>query len=180
MPDPAHEQAAEKALVPIYADLPCLCRKRRLSHSRLGASNTARHILKKYFQLLIVFLGCLQLVGGPYFMMQVYAWAGMLVCYSQDDGIVKAVKETFSGEKPCALCCKITAALKAERDGKEPLVPFSSSLSAKQLKEMIATREVRLVFPRPCALPPAEFSGVLSPNGMAPASPPTPPPRVAA
>ncbi len=161
-------------------DLACACLKLRLFHFLHCASKAALHIVKKHFQILIVFLGCLQLVGGPYSMMQIYAWAGMLVSYSQDDGIIKAAKETFSGEKPCALCCKITAALKAEHDGKEPRVPFSTSLSAKQLKEMIATCEVQLVFPRSRVLTPVVFPGIFCSNGMVSASPPTPPPQVPA
>lgn len=113
-------------------------------------------------------------------MMQVYAWTGMLVRYSQDDGIIKGAQETFSGKNPCALCCKISAARKANHDGNDPLVPISTTLSAKQLQEMIVTSEVRLVFPRPGALPLVKFTAILFSNGISLASPPTPPPRVTA
>ncbi|MEO8614328.1 MAG: hypothetical protein ABI600_04245, partial [Luteolibacter sp.] len=117
-------------------------------------------------------------VGGPYAAMQVYAWAGMLVSYSQDGGIVKAAKETFSGEKPCALCCKIAKARQAEQEeNKQPLAPVSDSKLAKQLQEMIPANDIRMVFPRPVALPPVMFTGTLFSNRMASASPPTPPPR---
>jgi hypothetical protein len=125
-------------------------------------------------------LGCLHLAGGPYSMIQVYAWAGMLVSYSQDGGLINAAKDTFSGDRPCGLCCKIAAAREADQERGQPLVPLSSSLSAKQLGEMIATAEIRLLFPRPCELPPVRFAGNFSPNGMACATPPTPPPRSAA
>jgi hypothetical protein len=112
--------------------------------------------------------------------MQIYAWAGMLVSYSQDGGIVKAAKETFSGEKPCALCCKIAKAREVEHQGKEPLSPISGSQLAKQLQELIPAGEIRLTFSRPGDLPPVPFTGVFHPNGMATATPPTPPPRIAA
>ena len=134
--------------------------------------------LKKLFQLLFVFLGCLHLVGGPYAMMQVCAWAGMLVSYSQDGGIVKAAKETFSGEKPCALCCKIAKARQAERnENDEPLAPVPSNKLAKQLQEMIPASDVRVVFSRPVALPAMVFTSLHISNGLASESPPTPPPR---
>lgn len=113
-------------------------------------------------------------------MMQVYAWAGMLVSYSQNGGIVQAAKDTFSGEKPCALCCKIAAAKKAEHNEKEPLAPLSSSLSAKLLQEMIPAGDIRLVFPRSSELPPVVFAGFQYPSELEGASPPTPPPRAAA
>ncbi len=102
----------------------------------------------------------------------------MLVSYSQDGGIVKAAKETFSGEKPCALCCKIaTARQAAQEENKEPLAPVSDSKLAKQLQEMIPATDIHMVFSRPVALPPVRFIGIRFYNGMASASPPTPPPR---
>ncbi len=134
--------------------------------------------LKKPFQLLLVLLGCLHLAGGPYSMIQVYAWAGMLVSYSQDGGIINAARDTFSGEKPCGLCSKIAAAREVDQKSGQPLVPLSSSLSAKQLAEMIPATVIRLRFPRPCELPPVQFTGVFSSHGMACATPPTPPPRL--
>ena len=137
--------------------------------------------LKKLFQLLFVFLGCLQLVGGPYAAMQVYAWAGMLVSYSQDGGIVNAAKETFSGEKPCALCCKIAKARKAEQeDNREPLAPITNNKLGKQLQEMVPATDIRIVFSRPVALPLVVSTGICISNGLASASPPTPPPRAVA
>lgn len=138
---------------------------------------TRHTFLKKQFQYLLVLLGCLHLVGGPYSMMQVYAWVGMLVTYSQNDGIVQATKDTFSGEKPCGLCCKIAAARKTEHGEKEPMAPLPSTLSAKQLQEMIPAGELRVVVPRSSELPPVVFAGFLYPSGLANASPPTPPPR---
>lgn len=110
--------------------------------------------------------------------MQVYAWAGMLVTYSQDGGIVKAAKETFSGEKPCALCCRIAAAKKSDTENPEPLAPVSGSQLAKQLQEMIPAGEIHLVFSRPCELPSVPFTGIRLSSGNVADSPPVPPPRI--
>jgi hypothetical protein len=117
------------------------------------------------------------MVGGPYSMMQVYAWAGMLVTYSQNDGLVQAAKDTFSGEKPCGLCHKIAAARDAERESPQPLAPSSPSFSGKLLQEMIPAAQICLVFPSACELPAAVFTVAAEPRGLFAACPPTPPPR---
>lgn len=56
------------------------------------------------------------MIGGPYALMQCYAWLGMIVTYSQDGGLVRATRDTFSGEKPCALCHKIASAKAADQE----------------------------------------------------------------
>ncbi len=112
--------------------------------------------------------------------MQACAWAGMLVTYSQDDGLVQAAKDTFSGEKPCGLCDKIAAARETEGKGEEPLLPFSSGLSAKLMQEMIPTTEIRTLRPRFHLVSPPGFTPVASSFGESASSPPTPPPRFAA
>ena len=48
--------------------------------------------LKKLFQLLMVICGCLHLTGGPYALVQSYAWISMIIQYSKDDGLAKGVK----------------------------------------------------------------------------------------
>jgi hypothetical protein len=126
---------------------------------------------------LLVLLGCLQLAGGPYSLMQVYAWVGMLVTYSQNDGIIQATKDTFSGEKPCKLCCKIEAAREPAKD--QPVAPISTSVSVKQLQEMIPAGQITALSPPS----PRELSPITFPRGhlfhdAISASPPTPPPRV--
>ena len=134
------------------------------------------HVLKKLFQILLVSLGCLHLAGGPYSLMQAYAWAGMLVTYSQQDGLLEGAKNTFSGEKPCELCCKIAAAKKSEpaREKKEAPVPPSTG---KLLQEFLLSGTVSVEPPRfnPFIVP--AFPGVLVPVETACASPPVPPPR---
>ena len=134
------------------------------------------HVLKKLFQILLVSLGCLHLAGGPYSLMQAYAWAGMLVTYSQQDGLLEGAKNTFSGEKPCELCCKIAAAKKSEpaREKKEAPVPPSTG---KLLQEFLLSGTVSVAPPRfnPFIVP--AFPGVLVPVETAGASPPVPPPR---
>jgi len=127
---------------------------------------------------LLALLGCLHLAGGPYAFMQGVAWAGMLVNYSKTDGLAKAAVDTFSGEKPCELCCKISA---AKQEDARKNKPESSDLSAlaKLRHEMLPAEDLRLkspfadewIFVRSLPL-------VLSP-GIGHDAPPSPPPQVA-
>jgi len=132
--------------------------------------------LKKPLHLLFVLLGCLHLIGGPYSVVQIYAWATMLVDYSKEDGFVQAAKDTFSGEKPCALCCKIKASEQQDTKEKSPLAPLSP-LSGKLLHEMLPMGVISLVFPPASPTPPVTFTEVSFPAGIGPSSPPVPPPN---
>jgi len=136
--------------------------------------------LKKLFQYLLVLLGCLHLAGGPYSIMQCYAWAGMLVSYSQEDGLLKAAKDTFSGEKPCKLCCKIADAKKSEPESKEPVLPLPTLSFGKVVQDMLPSKDTALAPPAMIDLPPVSFAAVAIPADSLRASPPVPPPCLAA
>ena len=103
----------------------------------------------------------------------------MLVTYSQDDGIVQAAKDTFSGEKPCELCTRIASARESAPAGQEPLAPPSVS-SAKLLQEMIATEPLALKPPRPTDLAFPAFPATRGFPGHDRDAPPIPPPCRAA
>lgn len=99
----------------------------------------------------------------------------MLVSYSQDDGLLQAAKDTFSGEKPCELCHKIAAAKDCDPAGeKEPLVPLGSG---KLLQEMIASKPVEAASPQATDFVAEGFAGVIPLLERGSAAPPTPPPR---
>lgn len=68
----------------------------------------------------MVALGFLHLSGGPVALLQCVAWAGMLVSYSAEDGLVQGVTDTFSGERPCSLCERVR---EMERERPEPALP---------------------------------------------------------
>lgn len=71
----------------------------------------------------MVFLGCLQICGGPLGFMQGVAWVGMTISYSSDGGFVEGVKKTFDGDHPCRLCCAIQKEM--EHQEKLPLKRIS-------------------------------------------------------
>ncbi|MEK7953251.1 hypothetical protein [Luteolibacter soli] len=120
----------------------------------------------------------IHLVGGEYALVQTYAWAGMLVSYSKEDGLIKGAKETFSGEKPCALCCKIADAKKSDSDGKSKELPVSPTV--KLLKEMLPSSPLALSPPQFTEAPKVMFPGMNLPVEEGASAPPVPPPRCVA
>lgn len=108
--------------------------------------------------------------------MQVYAWSNMLSAYSKESGLLQGAKDTFSGERPCELCCKIEQVKKSdsERGNDSPLSP----LSAKLVQEFVATSEDVLVAPFSTTMPAPVFFGRLLQNGGAFTDVPVPPPQL--
>lgn len=105
--------------------------------------------------------------------MQAYAWAGMLVSYSKDDGLLKGAQDTFSGEKPCELCSKIAEA--KQSDGKSQELPVSPTV--KLLKEMLPSTPLALMAARFTEVPKVVFPGMILPNDSRTCAPAVPPPR---
>jgi hypothetical protein len=135
--------------------------------------------LKKLFQLLFALFASIHLAGGPYALVQTYAWAGMLVSYSKDDGLLKGARKTFSGEKPCALCCKIAEAKKSDSDSNKSS-DLPASPAAKLLKEMLPSSPLALSPPRFTEAPKVMFPGMIVPVESNASAPPVPPPRLVA
>ena len=65
-------------------------------------------MLRRTAQSLLIAL-CCPLVVGPQVFLQLGAWGWMLSSYAQEGGIEQAIRETFSGERPCLLCKIIEA-----------------------------------------------------------------------
>ena len=91
------------------------------------------------------------------------------------NGLLKGAKETFSGEKPCALCCKIADAKKSDSDGKSKELPLSPTV--KLLKEMLPSSPLALSPPRFTEVPEVMFTGMNEPVETSACAPPVPPPR---
>jgi hypothetical protein len=138
---------------------------------RLPATLSVR--LKKFSELLFVLLGCLHLAGGPHSIVQIYAWTTMLVNYSQEDGLLQGVKDTFSGEKPCALCCKLKSSEKRETD--HP-VDVPTKLSIKPTEQLMRTTDVVVPSPTVGLLQTLSFIDSALSAGIHPDAPPVPPP----
>ena len=110
--------------------------------------------------------------------MQGVAWAGMLVNYSKTDGLAKAAADTFSGEKPCELCCKIAAAKQEDSRKNSSGSPDMVAL-AKLRHEMLPAQDLRLKPPVAGELPLLSFPQPAVRPGLGQNAPPVPPPRIA-
>lgn len=77
----------------------------------------------------LVFLGCLHMLGGSHSIIQIYAWSKMLASYSQETNFSQALVDTFSGEKPCDLCEKISASKSTNHDDGKENLPWSPKSS---------------------------------------------------
>jgi hypothetical protein len=110
--------------------------------------------------------------------MQGVAWAGMLVSYSKTDGLAKAAADTFSGEKPCELCCKIAEAKQEDARQNKSGSPDLVAL-AKLKHEMLPAENHRLKPPFSGELSPLSFPPPTVCPGLGQNAPPVPPPRIA-
>lgn len=61
------------------------------------------------------FLAFFALGGGHLAVLQLVAWTGMMIEYSERAGLAQGISQTFDGKHPCRLCCKIEQARKQEK-----------------------------------------------------------------
>jgi hypothetical protein len=105
-------------------------------------------------------------IGGHWIGLQSIAWASMVVNYSQQCSIAKAIERTFDGEHPCDLCKHISKARDTEKK------QDSRSLNAKA--DLICTTR------RVVLLPPFsyfDYPDLISSVGSSLDRTPYPPPR---
>lgn len=55
------------------------------------------------------------MIGLHWSFLQSVAWVGMVVSYSHESGIGKALEKTFDGKHPCCLCKAIAEGKKSEK-----------------------------------------------------------------
>ena len=67
------------------------------------------------FGTLLGGLALLQILGGHWAALQVTAWVGMLVKYSQAEGVQVGISKTFDGKHPCDLCVSIAKTRRLKR-----------------------------------------------------------------
>ena len=54
-------------------------------------------------------------IGGHWIGLQSIAWASMVLNYSQQCSIARALQQTFDGKHPCDLCKRISKSKEAEK-----------------------------------------------------------------
>ena len=55
-------------------------------------------------------------LGGHWAVLQVAAWTGMAISYSQNDSLSSALSKTFDGKHPCQLCLLVKKGKSAEKN----------------------------------------------------------------
>jgi hypothetical protein len=98
----------------------------------------------------------------------------MIVDYSKEDGLLSATRDTFSGERPCHLCHRISEA--KENDDSKP-TPLTAPDHSRLLQDMLPSRTASVPPPLSHPLPPVLFTGPTRILGLPVDSPPLPPPR---
>ena len=63
-------------------------------------------------------------LGLHWAVLQTVAWTGMLVRYTRDNGLSRAISMTFDGRHPCALCKVVQ---KGQAEDQQPDRPLPSS-----------------------------------------------------
>lgn len=84
---------------------------------------------------------CLTLALGNGACLQVIAWAGMLATRTADQGLSNAVESTFSGKRPCHLCC-VVAALDRQDDAGAPPTATKKMVKADLFAPVVAIEVV--------------------------------------
>ena len=113
-------------------------------------------------------------IGLHWNFLQVVAWTGMLVRYSQDASLSEAVEKTFDGQHPCCMCKAIEQArAESAGDGQAKMVPAGKPADFKCVPERGA-----LLHPLSFTLVSASVARIAGPPVLH-TPPPTPPPIAA-
>ncbi len=107
--------------------------------------------------------------GAHWAALQVTAWTGMLVTRSQEAGMVEAMKTTFDGAHPCAMC----SAIEKEKNGEQQK---SAAISLRQAMEIQCVAMEGFTLPIPMQQGDARWVEFLIEDCWRTDAPPTPPP----
>lgn len=116
----------------------------------------------------LVVLALVLTTGGHWAVLQLSAWAGMLVRYSQQGPVGEAISKTFDGQHPCRLC-QLVRQGRAEEHSKE------SAVVVLKLDGLAPVVGESLFIPRPTGRAVGFPFAMMAPRR--PDSPPVPPPR---
>jgi len=124
--------------------------------------------MKSRFAVVLCVVAVFQLVGGHWAVLQATAWVGMLVKYSETEGLEVGISKTFDGQHPCSLCLSIAKDKQTEKKQ-------GSLLDAAKIK--LVAHVQRWTLQPPCYS--WRLSTTIASLIGCDTSPPVPPPRVA-
>jgi hypothetical protein len=123
--------------------------------------------MKSRFAAFLCVMAVFQLIGGHWAVLQVTAWVGMLVKYSEAEGVEVGISKTFDGKHPCSLCLSIAKNKQTEKKQ-------SSQLAAGKIYLIAHAQRWTLQPPRYSWCLKTPIASLFSCDS----SPPVPPPRV--
>jgi hypothetical protein len=123
--------------------------------------------MRSRFAAFLCLVATFQLIGGHWAVLQATAWFGMLVKYSESDGVEVGISKTFDGKHPCDLCLSI--AKKKQTEKKE-----GAQLDAAKIY-LLAPEERWTLHPPRCSW--SLTTTAVSLSGCS-KNPPVPPPRL--
>ncbi|AHF93264.1 hypothetical protein OpiT1DRAFT_00246 [Opitutaceae bacterium TAV1] len=91
-----------------------LHRPQRRRHFLRILARRWRADLGRKLSLVAVLAAWLVATGSHWDLVQTFAWARMVISYSQDMPVTEALLLTFSGNAPCDICNVVTAGKKAQ------------------------------------------------------------------
>src|ERR1700730_16190061 len=97
--------------------------------------------MKSRFAVFLCVIAAFQLMGGHWAVLQATAWVGMLVKYSESEGVEVGISKTFDGKHPCSLCLSIAKNKQTEKKQ-------SSQLAAAKIYLIAHTQRWTLQPPR--------------------------------
>ena len=133
---------------------------------RVASSVGHQSPMKSRLAVFLCVIAVFQLIGGHWAVLQATAWIGMLVKYSQSEGMEAGISKTFDGKHPCDLCLSIA----------------KNKLTEKKQSSRIDAAKIYLVASvQRWALQPPRESWCLMTTSVSllgcDSSPPVPPPR---
>lgn len=122
-------------------------------------------------------MGLILLLQGPAMLTQEIAWAGMLVSYTRDRGLVRGVAETFNGKHPCKMCAKATEMRRGEAPGNPEEKPATARRISLAWSEMVPSEGLKMpvIAGRDIVVPAVPWTA--RDGGRCPEAPVPPPPR---
>ena len=122
--------------------------------------------MKSRFAAFLGLMAVFQLMGGHWAILQTTAWVGMLVKYSESEGVEAGISKTFDGKHPCDLCLSIAKNKQTEK---------------KQSSQFAAAKIYLIAHAQRCTLQPPRYFWCLKTPIASLSScdggPPVPPPR---
>ncbi len=126
----------------------------------------------KQLTALLALVACTGTFGGHWIIPRFSIWTLMIVDYSRTTSIGQAIEDTFSGERPCGRCHKLSLAQQAER--KHP----PAALQFLKTESFLAPLRVNTLAPIANAKK-LDSTAPLSLKDLLVFQPPIPPPRIA-